>query len=134
MALCTRWSRKILEMFRRSNPLLINGIFMNRLLGEVFLTKGYSLFCANATMIFSLNQSVFLKNATSASSKIDFNWTAGTEERACSSSCLPPLHAMISRSLRVRCTLALFLKFLFLLLPWDLCFLLVLGRIEKKKH
>ena len=46
---------------------------MNRLLRGMFLMTGKSLFCANATMILSLNQSVFLKNATSASSKIDFN-------------------------------------------------------------
>ena len=82
-------------------------------------------------MILSLNQSVFLKNATSASSKIDFKCITGIDDRACNSSCLPPLRAIVSKSLRERYILDRFLFCLFRLFPCDLYFLFVFGRIEK---
>ena len=55
---------------------------MKRLFGAVSLILGYNLFNEKLRIILSLNQSVFLVKACSASSKIDFSRIAGIVERA----------------------------------------------------
>ena len=94
----TLWSLKMLEMFSKSRPWLMNLILINCVLGGSDGMRGKSLLNENAIIILSLNQSEWRKLLRSASSRIGFSLDTGIEERACRSSCRPLFLAIRKRS------------------------------------